>query len=796
MSFPEKTLHTLEFDKVREMLAACALTQGAADRARALVPYDDEELVLRYQRLTTDTRRLAEAKGMPSFGAVKDVTGACERADKGATLSTRELLDVGDILRTARGLLDYCHGNHLFDTVLDQVFDRLMPSKTLEESIFRTILSEDMIADEASPALGDIRRKIRATNAKIKDTLQKFVAGGSYSKYLQENIVTTRGGRYVVPVKVECKNEVRGLIHDTSASGQTVFVEPMAVVEANNELRVLEAKEEREVERILAGLSQRVSECGSAISLNYHNITALAFYFACAELSMQMQATAPQITPERGIRLRHARHPLIPKDKVVPIDVSLGVDFDTLIITGPNTGGKTVTLKTLGLFSLMAQAGLHIPCDDQSSICVFSHILVDLGDEQSIEQSLSTFSSHMVNIVSIMGQVDRHSLVLFDELGVGTDPTEGAALAQAVIESVRDIGALCAATTHYAELKAYALQTPGVINGSCEFNVETLKPTYKLSIGTPGKSNAFAISQRLGLPISIIERAKQHISTDSRRFEDVIGQLEHARMEAEQMREETEQMRREYEHFKEESEARIKRQLAEAEKATREAQQKATALIESAKASSNYIMEQMDRVRKARDSARLGQKMDAARKAVREHLKENEDQFNPVVRKEEPDDGTYVLPRPLKKGDEVTVRSLGTKATVLDPPDKNGNVQVQAGILRTRVPLSEIRLVTEKETAPQKNTRNEGVTVNRASSFRSEIDLRGMTGEEAWLEVDKYLDGASLSGMHTLYLIHGKGTGALRNALWKFLKGDKRVASFRIGKYGEGDGGVTVVELK
>ncbi len=795
MSFSEKVLHTLEFDKIRDMLAACALTEGAADRARTLSPSDDEETVLRAQRMTTDARRLIEAKGMPSFGTVRDVTGACERADKGATLSARELLDVGDILRTSRGLLDYCYGNHLFDSALDAVFDRLLPARSLEDAIFRAIVSEDLIADEASPTLGDIRRKIRATNGKIKEILQKFIAGGSHSKYLQENIVTSRGGRYVVPVKIEYKNEVRGLIHDTSASGQTVFVEPMAVVEANNELRVLEAKEEREIERILLDLSDRVSASGNAIVLNYHNITALAFYFACASLSLQMHATAPQITPERGMCLRHARHPLIARDKVVPINVSLGNEFDTLIITGPNTGGKTVTLKTLGLFALMAQAGLHLPCDDQSSVCVFSHVLVDLGDEQSIEQSLSTFSSHMVNIVSIMEQVDKQSLVLFDELGVGTDPTEGAALAQAVIESVRDVGALCAATTHYAELKAYALQTAGVINGSCEFDVETLRPTYRLRIGAPGKSNAFAISARLGLPASIISRAQEHISSDNRQFEDVIGQLEHARMEAERMREETDRMRQEYEKFKEESEERIRMRLAEAEKTEKEAHSKASALIESAKASSHYIFEQMDRVRKARDSERLGQEMDAARRAVRAHLKENEDKFNPVRVPEQEEEGEYVLPRPLKKGDEVFVRSLQSKACVLELPDKNGNVRVQAGVLCTRVPLGELRLVTA-EASGQKPKRKEGVTVNRTSSFKSEIDLRGMTGEEAWLEVDKYLDGATLSGMHTLHLIHGKGTGALRNALWKFLKGDKRVASFRLGTYGEGDGGVTVVELK
>ena len=796
MSFNEKTLHSLEFDKICEMLATHAPTEGAKSAARLLMPSDDIEVVLKRQRRTTDAKRLCDAKGMPSFGMVKDVSESCERADKGAILSPGELLAIASVLRTARMLSDYCHGNHLFDTVLDEVFDRLIPNRSLEEKISRSIISEELIADEASDTLANIRRQIRITNNKIKETLQKYVQGGSHAKYLQENIVTMRNGRYVIPVKAECKNEVKGLIHDTSSSGATIFVEPVAVVEANNELRVLESKEQHEIDKILSALSAAVSENSDAIWLNYRNITELAFAFACAQMSYAINGSAPTVTEERVVELKRARHPLIDKDRVVPINVRLGDGFDTMIITGPNTGGKTVTLKTIGLFMLMAQSGLHIPADEGSVITVCDNILVDIGDEQSIEQSLSTFSSHMVNIVSFMGSVNNRSLVLFDELGVGTDPVEGAALAVSIIDFVRSRGAMCAATTHYAELKAYALDTPGVCNASCEFDVETLKPTYKLIIGTPGKSNAFAISEKLGLPREIIDRAENYISSDNRKFEDIIGQLEESRIEMEKAREETEQMRSDYERFKIESEKTIKARLAESEKELEKARQKAVNMVTSAKASSDFIMEQMDKVRKAKESENLGSELDRARRAVRDHWRENSDKFDPV---EKPKiDENYVLPRKLKKGDLVLVVSLGSEATLIDDPDKSGNVRVQAGILQTRVNIKDLRL---KENEPkvisgEKKVKASSYSVTRTTTFKDEIDLRGMTGDEAWLAVDKYFDEAMLANIRTVRLIHGKGTGALKTALWKFLKGDKRISSFRIGQFGEGDGGVTVVELK
>ena len=796
MSFSEKTLHTLEFDKICVMLEDCAETEGAKALARNLRPSADTQTVLRRQARTSDARRLADAKGAPSFGHIRDISAACERAEKGAVLSMRELLDVANVLRTARTLQDYHLGNHPFDTVLDEVFDRLIPDRRLEERISRAIPAEDMMADEASPLLADIRRKIRNENAKIKEALQKLITGNA--KYLQENIVTMRGGRYVIPVKAECKSEVKGLIHDTSSTGATIFIEPMAVVDANNEIRILETKEEREIERILAELSALVGEQSDALWLNYKNINELAFAFACGELSARMKGVSPHLSGDRRVDLVAARHPLIDKEKVVPIHLSLGEDYDTLVITGPNTGGKTVTLKTLGLFALMTQAGLHIPCDASSAICMYDDILVDLGDEQSIEQSLSTFSSHMVNIVAIVRQVGPRTLVLFDELGGGTDPVEGAALAVSIIESVREAGAACVATTHYAELKAYALDTPGVNNASCEFDVETLKPTYRLVIGAPGKSNAFAISAKLGLPTDIIDRARLMVSSDNKNFETVIEKLENSRVQMEKEREEAARLREELEHMRAQAQAEIQKETASARREAEKARQKAVAMVQSAKASCDFLYEQMEKMRKAQASQKAAEELEAARRAVRDHLRATGDMFDPV---EEPveEEQDYVLPRPLHKGDRVRLVTVNQEGVLTDEP-KNGMVTVQAGVLRTKAKLSDLRLLSDgngshsgkKQDRPKPST----VSVDRTHGFRDEIDLRGMTGDEAWFAVDKYLDEAVMNGIQSVRLIHGKGTGALKAALWKYLKGDRRIASFRLGRYGEGDGGVTVVEMK
>ena len=798
MLYTEKTLKTLEFDKIRQMLASHALTDGAKEAALALVPTSDRDEVLARLRKTTDAKRLMNIKGMPPFGDVKDMEDICDRAEKGAILTPRELLDAANVLRTSRSLLEYIKVNKLFDTVLDEIFERMIPNKKTEDQILRSIISEELIADDASSELSDIRRKKRQANSRIKDILQKYVGNSSYSKYLQENIVTTRNGRYVVPVKAEYRGEVKGLVHDTSSSGATLFVEPIAVVDANNELRVLESREEKEIEKILATLSAMVAEVADAIWLNYKNITELAFIFACGELSFKMDGTPAAITDgeHREIVLHGSRHPLINKDKVVPTNIEIGDGYDTMIITGPNTGGKTVTLKTIGLFALMTQSGLHIPAKDDSRICIFDNVLVDIGDEQSIEQSLSTFSSHMVNIVSIMEQVDKNSLVLFDELGVGTDPVEGAALAVSVIESVRAKGAMCAATTHYAELKIYALDTPGVRNASCEFDVETLKPTYKLIIGTPGRSNAFAISSKLGLSPDIVKRAETLVSSDNRRFEDVIEKLDANRIQMEKERAEAEQLRAEYERFKREAEKEIRAKLAKADKELADASAKAAALVESAKLSSDFVLAQLDKVRKQRESENLGSELERARREIRQHLKENESKFNPVDEKKDED---YVLPRPLRKGDNVYIVNIGKNGVVIDEPDRSGNVNVRAGIISMKTKVKNLKLIEDEMTVTGKDKVKQKASdykVKVSRDFKSEIDLRGMTGDEAWLAVDKYLDEATVAGVRSVHLIHGKGTGALKNALWKFLRGDRRIASFRIGQYGEGDGGVTVVELK
>ena len=570
----------------------------------------------------------------------------------------------------------------------------------------------------------------------------------------------------------------------------------MAVVEANNELAVLEAKEAHEIERILSDLSSAVAGISPSLMLNYRNITELAFVFGCAELSRRMDASEPTMTEKRECSLIRARHPLIDKKAVVPISLSIGKEYDTLIITGPNTGGKTVTLKTLGLFAVMAQSGLHLPCDEGSEMCIFEKILVDLGDEQSIEQSLSTFSSHMVTIVSIVKERDERSLVLFDELGAGTDPVEGAALAIAVIEDIRRAGAMCIATTHYTELKTFALDTPGVCNASCEFDVNTLRPTYKLIIGTPGKSNAFAISEKLGLPRHVVERAGELVGSENKMLDSVLGELESLRQQTERQLESAKAEREQYEAFKAESEADIKNRLARAEKELENARNKAQSMVDSAKLSSDFIMEQLDKLQKQRESQRLGEELARARKEIREHLRVHSDEYDPVITHKKIEN--YALPRPLRRGDEVYVVSLDKTGVLIEAPDRSDKVTVQMGIIKSKIRIADLQLIEDdnnaKASANAKKSPAVKVTVSR--DFKGEVDLRGKTGDEAWSVVDKYFDDAMVAGFHSVRLIHGKGTGALKNALWAYLRRDSRVASFRIGQFGEGDGGVTVVELK
>lgn len=794
MSFRDKTLSTLEFDKIRVRLTEIAATDGAKAAASKLCPSDDAVEIRRRLTRTTDARRLAMIKGMPPFSGVTDVGNSLERAVKGASLSARELLDVASLLTCTRALIDYREGEMGLETVLDEVFERLIPNRTLEEKITRAIIAEDIIADEASPMLSDIRRKIRNVNSKIKDVLAKYT-GGAYGKYLQENIVTTRDGRYVVPVKVEYRGEVKGLVHDTSASGATVFIEPMAVVDANNELRELQSKETHEIERILAEFSAAVADTADTIERNYYNITDLALVFACAALSIEMDASEPEITEDRKVSLRAARHPLLDKKKVVPITVSLGGSYDTLVITGPNTGGKTVTLKTIGLLCLMAQAGLHIPAEPGSSVCVFDAVFSDIGDEQNIEQSLSTFSAHMVGIVSVIREMTPDSLVLFDELGAGTDPVEGAALAMSILEEVRRVGCLCAATTHYAELKAYALETEGVTNASCEFDVETLRPTYRLIIGTPGKSNAFAISEKLGLPEKIVARASQFVETGARDFEAVIAKLEETRLQLQNEREEAERLRREYEEFKTKAEKKLRQKIGTAEKDAERMRAQAEQMLLSAKATSNFIYDQLEKLKKEKDAADLAAKMAQTKKDIRARINDYESRvYDP---QDDTEDEDYVLPRPLKKGDRVKHRNLGTIGVLVDDPDKKGNVSVRMGQVKTRANVKDLRLIADAETAEARDRKNQKqyrAVVSR--EFKPELDVRGQIGDDAWFMVDKYLDEANVAGIHSVTVIHGKGTGALRAAIWARLKNDKRVTSFRAGAYGEGDYGVTVIELK
>ena len=793
----ERAIVTLEFDKIREMLAAVCPTEGAKALAREVRPSRAIGTVRRMLAETDAAKNMQITKGMPPLAGIADVTAFVERADKGAVLLPAEILAVGRTLSAARATKEYRNESHSAETALDEYFAHLIPNKKLEEKISRCIASEEMIADTASDKLYDIRRKMRNENNRIRDSLQKYITGGSYSKFLQEQIVTMRDGRYVIPVKQEYKNEIKGLVHDTSSSGATLFIEPLAVVEANNELRLLERKEADEIERILSELSADIAMNAAMLLENYRNLTLLAFIFGKSQLSFKMDGISPVITAARQLSLVRARHPLIHADKVVPITVSLGIDFDTLVITGPNTGGKTVTLKTLGLFSIMTQSGLHIPVADGSIMCIFDDILADIGDEQSIEQSLSTFSSHMVHIVDMLASIENRCLVLFDEVGAGTDPVEGAALAVSILESVREKKALCAATTHYAELKSYALDTDGVCNASCEFDVNTLRPTYRLIIGTPGKSNAFAISRKLGLPNSVIERAESYVSGENRRFESVIERLEKERLEMERAKTEAQMLLAQARREKAEMDEFVSKREKEAEKELEKARATAVRMVESAKISSDFIFAELEKVKKERESANLAKSLEEARRDIKIHLKANSDNLDPIDPKTT--EG-YELPRPLKKGDEVVLVNIGQKGILLGDPDKSGNVQVQAGIIKTKTNIKNLMLIDGvKVTFTDKSgkkmpAKSAGDRVVQA--FNPEIDLRGNYGDDACFMLDKYIDDAKRAGVKTLRIIHGKGTGALRKAVTDFLRRDSRVASVRVGSFGEGDTGVAIAELK
>ena len=783
----EKSLKKLELDAVLEKLADCAVSQEGKQRCRELRPLTDARDIEDLQRQTSAACRLITLKGAPGFQQVQDVRPSLDRADRGGCLNPVELLHIAGVLRCARMVKDYSDGDG--DSSLSWMFAALTPNKYLEEKIYGSILSEDEIADSASTELADIRRHMRVQSAKIKESLQKLISSPAYAKYLRDPIITMRSDRYVVPVKSEFRNEIPGLIHDVSATGSTFFIEPMSSVNANNALRELLLREKKEIERILAELSAEAASFMETIGQDYTLLVGLDVIFARAKLSFAMKAIEPVIRTDGALELKQARHPLIDAKKVVPISVRLGMDFDTLIITGPNTGGKTVTLKTIGLLTLMAECGLHIPADDGSAVSVFSKVLADIGDEQSIEQSLSTFSAHMKNIVQIVDQCDDETLVLFDELGAGTDPAEGAALAISLIEFCRKNGSRVAATTHYAELKVYAMRTAGVINASCEFDVQTLQPTYRLLIGVPGKSNAFAISRRLGLPEQILNAARSTVSQNDLDFEDVLNQLEQQRQQMETARLEAERLRLETEKTKQKSDEYYAQIKKEKEKAEAKARAEAQYILDEARRTANAVYDELKALRKQMKDAADTQGINERQAELRRSLNEAERKLTP----QKPQQARPKPSRTIAVGDTVELIKLGTKATVL-ACNKDGSYQLQAGILKVSARPEEVYLLENEPTEVKKfieKTQREFKNV----ATSPELDLRGMDSLEASAVLQQFLDNAYLANLQQVRIIHGKGAGILRKMVHEELKKNKNVKKFRLGVYGEGEDGVTIAEF-
>ena len=790
MSFFEKSLTTLELPAVLEMLAQQAVGETAKEQALRLTPSGDKAEVKRRLDETTAAKTMMVVRGSPSFSGVKDVRPSLARADLGGALNTRELLDIARVLQCARLVRGYIADDTVGKTPIDYLFYALHANKFLEEKINTSIVGEDEIADGASHELASIRRQMRAAASRARDALQKIISSPSYAKALQEPIITMRSDRFVVPVKADHKGAVPGLVHDVSASGMTLFIEPMAAVKANNELRELAAKEKLEIERILAELSADCAEHRDDIDSDYQVLVCLDLIFAKAKLSYKLDCQEASLEGE-GIVLRRARHPLLDQAKAVPIDVELGDSFDTLVITGPNTGGKTVSLKTIGLLSAMNQCGLHIPAADGSSLPVFSHILADIGDEQSIEQNLSTFSAHMTNIVSILSECDERSLILFDELGAGTDPTEGAALAISIIEYARQKGAMIAATTHYAELKVYATNERGVQNASCEFDVETLRPTYHLLVGIPGKSNAFAISRRLGLGEDIIEDAKKRVGTENASFEATIEKLEQTRRLLEKDRNEAALKLRQAEENAKKA-AFLKAELeVRLEKADQKSRREAERIIAEARATAEETFAQLDEMKKHANDEDDAQRINQARSELRRRLNKSQEALRPAPEPVEDKKSS----RPVKVGDTVQIKSMGMKASVTEI-SSDRILTLRAGIMNVTAREDEVLLI-EGKPAPDKKT----VSANSSAQLRlmrvePQIDLRGMEAIEAVTAAERYIDSAVMAKLSTVTIIHGKGTGALRAAVQQMLRRNKAVKSFRLGRYGEGETGVTVVELK
>ena len=789
-----KHFEALELPKILERLAGFTACPDAREAALALSP-KNEYFEAQSLLVQTEAAHTLIAKfGAPSFGGLKNVQNSLHRAQAGGTLSMRELLDIAQVLRVIRGICTWRDKSAGLETAIDDLFFSLSPNKYLEDRITNAILSDDEMSDNASPDLKNIRRKMRQQDAKIRDQLEKLLRSPTYKNSLQEAIVTQRNGRFVVPVKSEHRAEVAGMVHDTSGSGSTVFIEPASVVEANNEIKVLESRERDEIERILTELSEEAGSFYDSVRISYQSAVELNLIFAKAQLAYSMKASKPVLNAVGEIELKQARHPLIAAEKVVPVDIRLGAEFDALVITGPNTGGKTVSIKTLGLLTLMAACGLYVPAADNSRVAVFRHVFADIGEEQSIEQSLSTFSAHMKNIVAIDKETDDSTLVLIDELGAGTDPVEGAALAVSILEALRKKGAKIAATTHYSELKEYALNTERVENASCEFSVETLRPTYKLLIGIPGRSNAFAISERLGISPDIIDNARKLVSSENQRFEDVVDTLEQTRAEMEHEKQKTLELQGEVDALRKKAEQQVEDAKKKSDRELERAKQEAQRIVENARRAANSLILEVERLKK--EQAREKNAAEMARKAkaaMKRHLNDLDDLT--AERLSEEDDGDYVLPRPLTIGDTVYVTVLGTNGTVTALPDSKDNVEIQAGSMKMKVPLQSLRL----RNSPKKNT-PQRTAVTRSdrgpSTSKTSVDLRGKNAEEALLDLDMFLDGALRAGLSEVTVVHGKGTGVLRKAVQAHLRKLPFVRSFRLGVYGEGEDGVTIVEFK
>lgn len=787
MEFHEKSLNTLELPAVLEMLCAEAVSESAKERAMALRPSANIYEIADRLKETSDAKALIAINGNPSFYGVKDVSGALVRAQRGGMLSTRELLDIAGVLRAARTVKSYSAAE---GTSLAGLFASLRGNKYLEETITNSITGEDEIADAASSELAAIRRHMRAASARVREALQKIISSPSYSKALQDPIITMRSDRYVVPVKAEYKNSVPGLVHDISASGATLFIEPMQAVKANNEIRELQAKEEKEIERILMALSAEAAAYRENIGSDFSILVELDLIFARAKLSYKLNCSEPEVSDKGGLVLRRARHPLLPQKSAVPIDIALGGDYDTLVITGPNTGGKTVSLKTLGLLCLMAQCGLHIPVDDGSRVCIFEKIMADIGDEQSIEQSLSTFSSHMTNIVQILEEAEENTLLLFDELGAGTDPVEGAALAIAIIEYARSRGAKIAATTHYAELKIYGTSTPGVMNASCEFDVETLRPTYRLVTGIPGKSNAFAISERLGLPRAIIADAESRLDSGSADFEKVLSELDERRQRMEKEQLEIKKLLLKAEEDEKKAAEYRKLIEREKEKAAKIARREADSILEEARRTADEVFDELSRIR--RESAKENwQEVNTTGSEIMRKINKAQDSMRRTSEKEAPAPSS----RPVKAGDTVEILSIGTKAVVESvSPDRV--LTLKAGIMKITAREDEVRLLEGETIKSAKRIIAKSEAKLRTEAAKPEIDVRGMMSDEAVSAVEMFIDSAVLGRLETVRIIHGKGTGALRAAIQASLRKNRQVKSFRLGVYGEGESGVTIAQLK